>query len=269
MSQPAVDSIYRYPVKGLSPERLASCDIEPGGMIAHDRAYAIENGSRDFDPINPKYLPKAKFLQLMSHEQLAALETRFDAATSTLKILRDGKQVSAGNLSLPIGRQLIEQFLAAYFGSAARGTPHIVTAADHHFADVPDSFVSLVNLASLRDIERVMHRQLDPLRFRANIYIDIGEPWIERTWIGGKLRIGEGVVLSAIENITRCAAVNVDPATGHRDAQIPRTLNDIFGHEDCGVYLSALTPGTINEGDTVELVSAPSETSAGDNLGIR
>jgi uncharacterized protein YcbX len=139
MAQPTLAGLYRYPVKGLSPEKLDACDIEPGSMIAHDRAYAIENGSRDFDPINPRYFPKAKFLQLMNHEQLAALETRFDPQSSTLKILRDGKPVSAGNLSLPIGRQLIEQFLAAYLGSAVRGAPRIVAAPDHHFADVPDN----------------------------------------------------------------------------------------------------------------------------------
>jgi uncharacterized protein YcbX len=121
----------------------------------------------------------------------------------------------------------------------------------------------------VRDIERVMHRTIDPLRFRANIYIDGCEPWIERTWIGGKLRIGENAVFAVAENITRCAATNVDPKTGARDAHIPRTLGDIFGHEDCGVYLSALAPGTVKHGDTVELLAGPARTSVGDSLGIR
>ncbi|MGI9463944.1 MAG: MOSC domain-containing protein, partial [Aestuariivirgaceae bacterium] len=172
MPNATITALYRYPVKGLSPDLLDSVDVLAGETFPGDRTYAIENGSRDFDPINPKYFTKIKFLQLMANEQLAALETRFDIESQTLKILREGKQVAAGNLSLPVGRQLIEQFLSAYLGNKARGTPHIVTAQGHHFSDVPDNFISLINLASIRDIERVARRNIDPMRFRGNIYVD-------------------------------------------------------------------------------------------------
>ncbi|HHK74221.1 MAG TPA: MOSC domain-containing protein, partial [Rhizobiales bacterium] len=41
MSQPDtpfLDSIYRYPVKGLSPQALEQAELEPGRTIAFDRA---------------------------------------------------------------------------------------------------------------------------------------------------------------------------------------------------------------------------------------
>ena len=265
MHDATVTALYRFPVKGLSPQSLETVSCKAGETFPFDRAYAIENGSRDFDPINPKYYPKAKFLQLMTNEQLAALQTEFDDETQSLKILRNGKQVAAGNLALPIGRQLIEQFFAAYLGAAARGTPHIVTADGHHFADVPDNFISLINLASVREIERVVGRPVDPMRFRGNIYVEGWEPWQELSLIGGTVSIDDKPALKVVEPIGRCAATNVDPATGERDMQLPRVLNDIFGHENCGIYLSAITDTDI--GVSSKLTVSPA-SSADRGLGI-
>ena len=53
----AVESIYRYPVKGLSPERLDGVRLEPGQTLPSDRKYAIENGPAGFDPVAPAYFP--------------------------------------------------------------------------------------------------------------------------------------------------------------------------------------------------------------------
>ncbi|MGC2134294.1 MAG: MOSC N-terminal beta barrel domain-containing protein, partial [Xanthobacteraceae bacterium] len=39
-----IQSIYRYPVKGLTPEPLARAALAPGQTIPGDRLYAIENG---------------------------------------------------------------------------------------------------------------------------------------------------------------------------------------------------------------------------------
>ena len=265
MSKATVTALYNYPVKGLSPTSLPNVDVRAGETFPSDRVYAIENGSRDFDPINPKYFTKAKFLQLMTNEQLAALETQFDDETQSLKILRSGKQVAAGNLSQPIGRQLIEQFLAAYLGNNARGTPHIVAADNHHFSDVPDNFVSLINLASVRDIERVTGRHVDPMRFRGNIYVDGLAPWQEFDFIGSTVTVNGAAMFKVEEPIGRCAATNVDPETGARDMKIPRTLQDAFGHDRCGIYMTAIADGAISQGDSLTAIPA---SSAGSDLGI-
>ncbi len=77
----SVASIYRYPVKGLSPEPLPTVGLEVGQTLPGDRAFAIENGPIGFDPANPRYFPKIRFLMLMRNERLAALRSRYDAAT--------------------------------------------------------------------------------------------------------------------------------------------------------------------------------------------
>jgi uncharacterized protein YcbX len=53
-----IQSIYRFPVKGLSPEQLPSVSLRKGQPLPNDRRYAIENGPSGFDPADPKYFPK-------------------------------------------------------------------------------------------------------------------------------------------------------------------------------------------------------------------
>src|SRR6267154_6827809 len=98
-SQPAkIASLYRYPVKGLSPEPLASVALEVGQTFPADRRYAIENGPSGIDPAGPKWLAKAYFLMLMRDEWLAALHTHFDDASNVFTISREGSIAAQGNL---------------------------------------------------------------------------------------------------------------------------------------------------------------------------
>src|SRR3954447_559797 len=115
MSDPArLHAIYRYPVKGLSPEPLARTRLEPAQTIAGDRRYAIENGPSGFDPAAPSYLPKSRFLMLMRNEALARLETRYDEATHTLVIRHEGRDAARGDLSTKEGRLAIEALFRRY-----------------------------------------------------------------------------------------------------------------------------------------------------------
>lgn len=244
-------AIYRYPVKGLSADPLEQAELTPGGTLAWDRAFAIENGGREFDPLAPRFLPKSKFLMLARDERLAALQCRFDEAETSLTVLREGKQVARANLMQPVGRQLLEQFFAAYLGQELRGAPHVVHAEGHSFSDIPDKVVSIINLASVRDIERVARRSVDPLRFRGNLYLEGVPAWREADWVGQKIRVGGDVWLQVREPIGRCAATEVDPHSGQRDIPIPRTLMDAYGHMNCGVYAQVISLGTIAAGDPV------------------
>jgi uncharacterized protein len=71
----AVAAIYRYPVKGLSAERVDRVTLMPGECLPHDRRFAIALGSTHFDPKSPEWLSKTHFIMLMRDEQLAHLQT--------------------------------------------------------------------------------------------------------------------------------------------------------------------------------------------------
>ncbi|NWH07568.1 MAG: MOSC domain-containing protein [Alphaproteobacteria bacterium] len=248
-----ITQLYRYPVKGLSAEPIAQATLTKGEVIPGDRAYAIENGTRDLDPERPQYFPKTKFLMLMRDERLATLETHFDDATQTLTIRRAGKDVARGQLSTLLGRQLIEQFLAAYMKDELKGPPHIVHAPGFSFSDVPMKVVSIINGASLDDLSRVIGQKVHPLRFRGNVYLEGPEPWAERHWLGKTLAIGDAR-LKVVMGIVRCAATNVNPETGQRDMNIPRTLGTAFGENLFGVYAEVTSPGTIHTKDAVSVL---------------
>lgn len=249
-SGPCVRGLYRYPVKGLSPEPLERMVLRAGETAPFDRAYAIENGPGRFDPGDPHHLPKINFLMLMRNERLATLATAFDDATQTLTIRRSGKQVARGELTTPIGRKMIEQFLAAYMPDELRGAPRIVFAQGHSFSDVAAKCLHVVNLATVRELERVVGRPVNPLRFRPNVVIDGADPWEEFNWIGNVFAAG-GTRLEVFKRTERCAATNVDPETGKRDMAIPAELQRTWGHSDLGVYARVVQDGELALGDTL------------------
>ena len=242
--EPHVAMLYRYPVKGLSPESMMHVRLEVGETVPFDRAYAIENGPGRFDPEAPKHLPKTNFLMLMRDERLATLETRFDPQTEVLTVSRQGKLVASGALNSRIGRQLLEQFFSAYMADSLRGAPRIVRAEGHSFSDMAAKCLHIVNLASVRDLERTIGRPVHPLRFRANIYLDGVEPWQELSWLDRELSIG-GARLGVFHRTRRCDATNVDPVTAQRDMAIPAALLRTWGHSDFGVYATVTAAGQI------------------------
>jgi GntR family transcriptional regulator/MocR family aminotransferase len=137
--------------------------------------------------------------------------------------------------------------------------PRLVQAAGHHFSDKAPKYVSLINLASLRELAQEWHEDLDPLRFRANIYIDDVKPFSELEWVGKTIQLGQVTAMVMLRN-GRCSATNVNPNTGMRDRNIPGKLRQAFGHKDLGIYLSVTQGGWLHEGEKV--VINPSIDSA-------
>jgi uncharacterized protein YcbX len=247
-----IQSIYRYPVKGLSPESLPRVRLEPGQTLPADRRYAIENGPSGFDPAAPSYLPKSRFLMLMRNEPLAQLDARYDDATHTLVIRQEGCEAARGDLSTREGRLAIETFFRRFMPNELRGPPKVLQADDHSFSDVAAKVVSIINLASVAAVATMVGAPVHPLRFRANLYAEGWPAWSELDMVGQELAIGEAR-LKVTKRIKRCAATNVDPETGIRDLAIPDTLLRTFDHMDCGIYAQVIAGGEIAAGDTVSL----------------
>lgn len=243
-----VVALYRYPVKALSPERLDRVMLTAGATMPFDRAYAIENGPGRFDPDAPQHLPKVTFITLMRNARAATLDTTFDDATETLTISRGGRQVARGQLTTKLGRSLIEQFLAAYMKDELRGAPRVVFAPGHSFSDVKDKCLHIINLASLRELERAAGRSLDPLRFRPNVIVDGLPPWAEFDLEKQHLTLGEARI-EGLGRTQRCAATSVDPGTGNRDIDLPALLERTWGHDDFGFYARVTRDGFVATGD--------------------
>jgi len=252
-NQPAqIQAIYRYPVKGLTPQPLERTLLSAGTTLPADRLYAIENGPCGFDPANPKYFPKQRFLMLMRNERLATLRTDYEEASHTLTIQWEGREAARGNLRTPEGRLAIEAFLRRFMPHELRGPPKVLHGDGHSFSDIAKKAVSIINLASVAAVETAAGVAVHPLRFRGNIYVARWPAWHEFELLGRELAVG-GVRLKIVKRIVRCAATDVDPDTGIRDLSLPRTLMENFGHADCGVYAEVTAGGDIARGDALSL----------------
>ena len=179
-----LQSIYRFPVKGLSPEPLPRVALTPGQTVPGDRLYAIENGPSGFDPAAPKHQPKMRYLMLMRNERLATLRTRFDDASHTLTVDYDGREAARGDLRTADGRAAIERFFASFSADDLRGPPKVLHAPGFSFSDVAAKVVSIINLASVADLENYVGAPIDPLRFRANLYVTGWPAWQELDMVG-------------------------------------------------------------------------------------
>jgi hypothetical protein len=247
----AISEIYRHPVKSLTAERLETVTLKPGEALPNDRRFGIAHASAQFDALAPAHLKKSNFLTLVRNDRLAALETHFDDATDTLTILRDGKQVTRGQLTTPVGRSIIEQFFASFAAGEVRGTPKLLEGKGFAFTDQSEQLISLIGHASVSDLERVVGEPVDHRRFRANFYFTGGRPWEEFSWVGREITIG-GLRFRVEKRIERCAATNINPETAKIDLNIPLALRKGFAHLDMGVYLRALDGGVIGPGAEID-----------------
>ena len=245
-----VRGLYRYPVKGLTADPMETVDLAIGETFPFDRAWAIEHGQGRFDPDQPQYLPKVAFLMVMRQPELTSLQTTFDAATCDLTIRRQGNTLAQGRLTSEEGCRAIEAFFAEFLGDALHGPLRVVHAKDHSFSDVPIKCVHILNLASVRALEREMGRTVDPARFRANIVVDLPLPWMEFSWVGKQVSLG-GVTLDVLDRTERCAATNAAPGAGKRDMEIPATLERAYGHMDMGIYATVAEAGQVGIGDSI------------------
>lgn len=248
-----IEYLYRFPVKGLTAEAMEAAEVEAGEAIPWDRAFALVQGDSDFDPARPEWRHKSQFLCLMKNAKVSRLSSAFDERAGVLTIRApDGQVVMACGLNEP-GREAIGEFLVDYLGDEAIGTPRFVHVPGHTFADQRTKVVSLINLASLRDYEEKVGGRRHRRRFRANVWFTGAPAWQERTWIGQRIQLG-GAVLRVIKGTTRCAATEVNPETGERDANPVEELRSLYGHTELGVHAEVVEPGRFAVGDGLQVL---------------
>jgi uncharacterized protein YcbX len=286
-----VAEIYRYPVKGLSAQPMTEVRLTADDGVPGDRVFALALPGTEFDEDDPAALSKRNFLMLQRDELLARARTEYDPRTGLLRV-GDGARSFTADLATAAGRRAVEEFFGALAaptagtsgapgvpappggrstapgatGPAGGGLPRLVEARHgHRFTDAgPDGpafmrAISILSLASLRDLAARVGQPVDPLRFRANIYLDGLEPWVEREWAGQELTLGAARV-RVLSDIGRCAAVTVNPRTAQRDLKVLHDLQTHYGHTQCGCYAQVLAAGTVRVGDLAAPV--PAEASA-------
>ena len=110
----------------------------------------------------------------------------------------------------------------------------------------------------MTDLSERLGEPLDPLRFRANVYIEGWPAWAENDWEGKALMVGWARA-EVFKPIVRCVATHVNPDTAERDQEVTKALFDNFGDLHCGIYVRVTSAGLVGLGDAATAPQAEPE----------
>jgi uncharacterized protein YcbX len=268
MTDGAVVSLWRYPVKSMMGEELNASYVTDRGLLG-DRSLALVDTEtcKVVSAKNPKKWPKM-----------------FDFRSAFTAPPEPGKSLPVVRVTLPDGSTVTsDDARFAQFASAAIGRPVTLSTTapsqptlEEYWLDMPEldhqevvtdeamptgTFFDLatVHVLTTATINRL--RELYPegrfevRRFRPNIVIRPEEDesdFVESKWIGQELRVGDEVVLRITDHCPRCVMTTLPQGDLPKDSGILRTAaryNDVH----VGVYAEVLRPGMAHRGDPVTL----------------
>lgn len=239
--------IWRHPIKSHGREALERVEITEGQTLPWDRAWAVAHEHAKAD--GSDWAPCANFSRGAKAPALMAISAELDEATATVTLTHPERPAltfrpdEEARAFLDWVRPLMPEDRAQ--------SVRILRLNGRGMTDTPFPSISLGSLSSLRALSDAMGQDIDPRRFRANLWIDGFEPWAEFDLVGTDIRIG-GVTFRVEEPIERCLATTANPDTGARDADTLGALERHWNHRDFGVYLTAKSSGTIARADNLE-----------------
>ena len=247
-----LDRILRFPVKSLSAEDLHTTVLTPGEGLPFDRQWALARPDSEA-AVDHSWHAKSSYMVLVKERRLATLKSRFDEHTSRLWLDAPDGLHAEGLLTTEDGRNAIASAVGKHLELEPAGWPVLVEADDIAYFDTTKGPISLLNMASLRELEKILSHKLDPVRFRMNLFLEGGEAWAEQNWPGKHIAVGE-TLLAVTENTGRCAATHINPETGEKDTKVLHALKDAYGHTQMGVYATVIEGGAIRKGDQVQVL---------------
>ncbi len=238
-----IEFIYQYPIKGFPGEKLDVVKLQANEGLPEDRKYALGNGQIKVNE-HGYWSPCQAFQRMTIRPDLSMFKVERDEGQLQL-ITPAGK-----SLQIEVGGASVE-LLSGIFGSH---TDIHHAASGQGYWDHKDASISIINVSTIEEISKKLGQVINPLRFRANLYIR-AKPWSEFNWVGKKLLI-ENCELNIIRPIDRCSTTSVDPNTGTSDLNMPALLSQNFGHIFCGVYAKVSKGGKIKVNNKMEIGSS-------------
>jgi MOSC domain-containing protein len=231
--------LRRYPVKGMAGEDLEAARVTHAGLVG-DRVFAFvdKQGPANFPWMTSRkgrdmILFRPRFLAPMTPE-----DGIFSVDYATEVTTPEGQKAR-------VDEPEFTRFLEWRYGRALE--------LRHSERSMTDAYpVSVMGMATVGALSQETGMALNPLRFRANFYVQwqSDEPFFEDQFVGRELRIGECVTIQIVKKDGRCVMITLDPETA---APSPVVLEKVArGHAGClGVYAAVLHEGIIRANDSV------------------
>lgn len=227
-----VAQIWRYPVKSLQGERLATVVLGPQG-VEGDRRYAIFDAETG--------------MGLTARREPALLFGAASLASGSLEITLSDGTVAADDAALSqwLGRPVILRS-TTYTGPRRYESPGDFEAeadwepfdgANGSFRDSERTVVSMVSTATLGD--------WDARRFRSNLVLEGSN---EDELVGARVLLGTAE-LEVVKRVGRCVMVTrAQPGGVEKDLDVLRTIHRERGGK-FAVGAEVVVPGTVSVGD--------------------
>lgn len=259
-----VAALYRYPVKGFTPEKCETLTVLGEGRVAGDRVLGIRFA--DTEAANDAWSSKTGMVALVNTPGLARLQLQFEEKALRLCISL-GSSILAEEVLNNEGRKRIAAAVADYVikldenplsGHPERLPLRVVgDGIKPRYHDSEAGQITLHGRGSLQALAGAFGgAEVSEIRFRSNIAVEGLEAWEEQSWLGKKLRIG-AFEFDVVRPKFRCLATHANPKTGERDLPILTTLTKVFGQER-PTFAVAMIPsrsgGQIHVGDQVARV---------------
>ena len=256
-----IESLWRYPVKSMRGEELREAFLGFPGVYG-DRLYAFESAAA------PKGFP---YLTGREQETMLLYRPRYRYPERTLKPRNLAEAEAIGSGLTPIYADLSDFQVDVETPEGERlaiDDPRLITMlrdglADRHELTLLRSHramtdcrpVSILSMQTVRKLSKDVGVDLDKLRFRANLYVDLesGGPFSEDDFVGRTLQIGARTAVAVLARDSRCKMITLDPDTAQPNPELIKQL--ARNHEGkAGIYGAVLVEGTIRPGDEISLV---------------
>jgi len=265
-------ALYRYPVKGFTPEPRERITVLPGGRVEGDRVLNFRFA--DAPVADTAWCRKYHGVVLANTPGLVRLDVRFDDSAPRLRIALEGHVLAEEALDRA-GRQRLVDAVTGYVLSLdenpLKGHPErlpLKLVGDGVVPRYQDNEAGQVTLHSRESLAAAAlalgDPGLDELRFRHNVVVEGVAAWEEQSWVGAVVCAG-AVEFDAVVPKVRCLATHANPVTGVRDLAVMQTLVRAFSQlqPTFGVGMLSRAGGEIRAGDTVNRLSGSPPPAGG------
>jgi uncharacterized protein YcbX len=190
LPMPHVVALYRYPVKGFTPEACDSLTVLDEGRIAGDRGLGVRFA--DTEAADDAWSRKSGMVALINAPGLTCLNVRFDQESVRLQVSLGTSVLFDEELNSQ-GRLRLAAVLAAYvikldvnpLTDHPERLPLRIIGDGHspRYHDEPPGRVTLHSRGSLEAVQAAVGNEVSELRFRSNIAVDGLTAWEEQSWV--------------------------------------------------------------------------------------
>lgn len=233
-----IKAIFRYPIKSMAGESLASAKLGWHGIEGDRRFALLRAGNESGFP----WLTAGRLPKLLQYRPV----NRSANGTEDLPT----HVITPGGREMELRSEELRQELSNAFGS-----PVEMIRLDQGIFD--EAKVSVISTATIKAIGKECELDLEVQRFRPNLLIETlsGTPFAEDAWVGKTIRFQARTDAAGI-NVSmrdlRCAMINLDPETGTSNPKVLKAVVKLNGN-DAGVYAAIVGVGVLSVGDRLFL----------------